>query len=1064
MKEIIVNVDNYNENSIKTIEGDNLSEVYKIYICKNKRRIDLTNKIAVMAYVDEYGSKRSNILNLNITDPKEAEIELPITNIISEHNGVYACQVAIYGENNSLEQTAPFSLIVENNIFSKISNTAINSSDFHILSEAIKTTSEYAEKLKEGTENIELQYANKLNEVNTKLEDKANQNDVVFKGQGTLNDFDESTRALLQGLPNGEVQINAVLGIGNVKPINTSFIKTSPNLYDKRSITKNKYVLKSNGTLLDNEAYCVTDYIPINEGFNYRFNGGADVVRWDLACFYKSDKSFLCSTNSSNNPFISPSEAKYIRITLFNRKDAIDNFYFYNGTERLDPPVPYYEHLEEEYIPPISKDKLPKIDDGLIDEHGLSISKMNFAKLIGNLFDATKIFKNKFVEFASGKLQYSENYIATDYIEIEPNTVYATRNMWNQHFAFYDKNKCFISDSMPSNNIAAVFTSPHNAYYVRFSIRIVDKPLDIDNTGIVKGDTYYQTPYEFKIPIDVIHLLNSIKSEYIKDKAIEEKHLSFLENSTNLFNIEAIENDKYVNWTNGVVDNNENYCASEFIPIDPETEYIMTSNRMLAYYNKNKEYISGLENGNSPLVIRTPINAKYIRITVPKNNINDFMFKKGTELGEYESYGYLIPPKMFKQEHAKITLNIPDEINVANNVQYELYNRYVIDKCSNVYYFKYTCSIGQNLKRGLIIPKGTTPGVYPAKLEVFDDNLSKLAFKNFNINVLGKKQEINENKKVLCIGDSLTNNKPWMKVIVDNCTNLFGTNKIDFIGTRGEPYKHEGRSGYTAQGYVTDSGYGFQGNYKIKVNNLTVTPLSKKKYKTTLSTGGEGTFEVETVKQESGSTWVYLNRLNGGGDVKPSGTFKEVDNSVQGDSSLNYTEASITSRNPFWNPNTKQVDFKYYESENSIKPDIVQLYLGTNDYSSPYFIENMKILINALNRDWNIPILVVLVPYRGNQDGMGKQFGTSMFYREAFDIVNKQHKLVLKELQLLHNVTIVPIGLAHDSEHNFGMVEGNINSRNMNKTWYPTESIHPQQCGYEQMGDVIWSNILKFLQ
>ncbi|EJT6169353.1 SGNH/GDSL hydrolase family protein [Clostridium perfringens] len=172
MKEIIVNVDNYNENSIKTIEGDNLSEVYKIYICKNKRRIDLTNKIAVMAYVDEYGSKRSNILNLNITNAAEGEIELPITNIISEHNGVYACQVAIYGENNSLEQTAPFSLIVENNIFSKISNAAINSSDFHILIEAIKTASEYAKKLKDGTEKIELQYADELNK-------KANKADLV---------------------------------------------------------------------------------------------------------------------------------------------------------------------------------------------------------------------------------------------------------------------------------------------------------------------------------------------------------------------------------------------------------------------------------------------------------------------------------------------------------------------------------------------------------------------------------------------------------------------------------------------------------------------------------------------------------------------------------------------------------------------------------------------------------------------------------------------------------------------------------------------------------------------
>lgn len=171
MKEIIINIDAYNENSIKTIEGNNLSEVYKIYILKNKRRVDLTNKIVVMAYLNERGNKRSNIIALSVTNSKEGEIELPITNVISQENGLYACRIAIYGENNSLEQTAPFSLIVENNIFSKISNEAVNSNDFQILSEAIKTTNEYAEKLQKGTENIELQYADKLNKVNSQLSD-----------------------------------------------------------------------------------------------------------------------------------------------------------------------------------------------------------------------------------------------------------------------------------------------------------------------------------------------------------------------------------------------------------------------------------------------------------------------------------------------------------------------------------------------------------------------------------------------------------------------------------------------------------------------------------------------------------------------------------------------------------------------------------------------------------------------------------------------------------------------------------------------------------------------------
>lgn len=239
MKEIIVNVDNYNENSIKTIEGDNLSEVYKIYICKNKRRIDLTNKIAIMAYVNEYGNKKSNILALNITNAAEGEIELPITNIISEHNGVYACQVAIYGENNSLEQTAPFSLIVENNIFSKISNAAINSSDFHILSEAIKTTNAYCEKLKEGTENIELQYANKLNE-------KMNKDDVL-----SMTNMGQDVKEAMSGGSVAVVGVDAVDSVNlrneSVNELKTNFTNGVRNLVKK--INKGFYIANTDGKI-----------------------------------------------------------------------------------------------------------------------------------------------------------------------------------------------------------------------------------------------------------------------------------------------------------------------------------------------------------------------------------------------------------------------------------------------------------------------------------------------------------------------------------------------------------------------------------------------------------------------------------------------------------------------------------------------------------------------------------------------------------------------------------------------------------------------------------------------
>lgn len=309
MKEIIVNVDNYNENSIKTIEGDNLSEVYKIYICKNKRRIDLTNKIAIMAYVDEYGSKRSNILNLNITDPKEAEIELPITNIISEHNGVYACQVAIYGENNSLEQTAPFSLIVENNIFSKISNTAINSSDFHILSEAIKTANEYSEKLKKGTENIELQYAKKLNE-------KANDNEVRKKN--VLIDTKDITDNLRQQI-NGNAPIMQTIEDFSVTPIKSNFFDIEVDYKNILNINAQEIgaLDTSNGTLSPISSFSRILFIPVVENTNYVFSINNLVsTNLSMVCYYRADKTFISGVTNVNK-FTTPKDTAFISIVVY---------------------------------------------------------------------------------------------------------------------------------------------------------------------------------------------------------------------------------------------------------------------------------------------------------------------------------------------------------------------------------------------------------------------------------------------------------------------------------------------------------------------------------------------------------------------------------------------------------------------------------------------------------------------------------------------------------------------------------------------------------------------------
>ncbi|MDK0717026.1 BppU family phage baseplate upper protein, partial [Clostridium perfringens] len=146
-----INVDSYNNEGIKTIKGNNNAEIYKLYILKNKRRLSLVGKNVKLGYVMAGTTKGDIIENLNITNAEQGEITFPITNRISKKDGVYSCQLAIYGADGFLEHTATFGLTVEANIFTKIAGEIADSKDFTYLENILDKASKLSEKLKENT-------------------------------------------------------------------------------------------------------------------------------------------------------------------------------------------------------------------------------------------------------------------------------------------------------------------------------------------------------------------------------------------------------------------------------------------------------------------------------------------------------------------------------------------------------------------------------------------------------------------------------------------------------------------------------------------------------------------------------------------------------------------------------------------------------------------------------------------------------------------------------------------------------------------------------------------------
>ena len=517
----------------------------------------------------------------------------------------------------------------------------------------------------------------------------------------------------------------------------------------------------------------------------------------------------------------------------------------------------------------------------------------------------------------------------------------------------------------------------------------------------------------------------------------------------NKFNPDTVTTGKYISESNGNLATNSNYNASDYIDVSSSEKWTRSKAYRLAWYDANKTFISGLN--TQTLTVTRPTNAKYVRLSLTVADMSSFQFEAGETKTEYEKYGYKLRDDVSVKVASEFELLPIPNIKVARGRTIEIYNRHVC-RCGNIYnyHFEWLCNKGKNMNRKFQFYADAN-GTYTVTLNVYDNFMNVIATRTFTITV----SDVNStDTRVLVIGDSLSSDKPWY-------TELKTLNShLTFVGTQGkqiEGVKHEGRSGYTSGKYIQDSSFTYIGNYKIKVGALTTQPTTKKQY-TVPTAEGTSKFEVEEVVVEDGATWIYMNRLTGAGAVTSSGTMTAVDTGVTGDNTIAYTNATCTSKNPFWNPTTSKVDFAYYVTSTEIaKPDKLVIFLGTNDMgtSGSETAFNIRTLVNACNTDWNIPIEIVLPPYYANQDGHGITSGASKTQMKYDRIMYDKHKAIIDLLSTTTNVSIVPVGLCHDSDYNFGLVDTNVNPRNTFKVKMPQQSTHPQECGYLQFADVL---------
>lgn len=346
---------------------------------------------------------------------------------------------------------------------------------------------------------------------------------------------------------------------------------------------------------------------------------------------------------------------------------------------------------------------------------------------------------------------------------------------------------------------------------------------------------------------------------------------------------------------------------------------------------------------------------------------------------------------------------LPKNIYCAVGRTIELYNNQVCLQADK-YHLKWDCSVGKALKRKFSIT-GTEDliGDYTLKLGIYNDRLEEVWAGSTTLHIVNRLDSYWSLVHIVPIGDSLTNSKAWLPetVRLGGFTNLGDQNTyhISFYGS------------YRWSLYDSD------GNERLG--------------------GHEGRSGFTAEAYIKGATYSY------GGETVP---------------------------NAFWDGEKFSWDHYMKNVLNLYGMGVinaVMIFLGTNGISNDN-TENagyIKQMVDVIQADQpGIKVFVCNTIYRSNQNGMGVQIGNDGYaaapgawkYNEDKKVMDLMKRLDAM-LDGYENLWMVNLALTHDSEYNFGAVETPVNPRASQTEMLPIESVHPQNQGYYQMADTIYS-------
>lgn len=643
-----------------------------------------------------------------------------------------------------------------------------------------------------------------------------------------------------------------------------------------------------------------------------------------------------------------------------------------------------------------------QLDLGYINEDLLLLNKKKANLKVGkNKFDYINniITPDKFLSSTGSISSASTTYGITDYIEIEANKAYFSSAIsydGGSYYCFYDINKNYIS----SSNVIGTL-SPSNAFYARFSVIDSTIPSTIQ---IEEGTT--ATAYEsFKMYVSSVELN---LAEYVKNTEVDAllaAKAPLLVAGKNIFNKNSglVQTGKYISYLNGIYSNNAIYAVTGKIEIPTGTTQITLSYKhQIAFFNSAGVYISGSNSTDTNKTQAVPAGAKYVDCTLLSGGVDSFMLVLGAEIpSSYIGYKKIVPSDNLEIYSSKI-------INDGDPLSADTFKSF--------------------LPKEICVAVGRT-------IELYNNQVSwcgNINDYNFLWSGIGKSMK----RKWSLTGVTIGINTLTLKV--------YNKNNV-LIATK---------------------------TTTVKVVSATINiPFTIAAIGDSLSNQKPWNAEVRSL---SGNTISFVGTRNSGTSEGRSGATSSYylgNNSYTFDSlGVSGIDGRAQDLNPFWSPVTSDVNYQYYlDNYSTPNPDKLIIWLGTNGIAVDPTTNatNIKTLIDKIRLTGGsaIPIFVVHTLFRGNQDGIGKQTGSDGYVanssyklEEDLKVFNLQEK-ILADLSAYSNLYLIPISTCHDSEFNFGAVSTPVNPRAAQVEYLPSEATHPQNQGYLQIADIIFSSL-----